>query len=258
MENSPIRQCILSDPEVGIVTENDHKVGKCLCSLCTCGQHVCPRLPLPRFRTYDTSYKRSYRRLKTEVVKKAGPYLPFYNSPGRMETKTSMQMDYQSPKLPAPVRLSRVQSSSPKFNFIGTSSYSVDYPDWGPAVPTHEKRPIIPSRLRDVKFVGASTYSRHYIPSTGSFEPSRLSPIGNRGLVGLTQLPVDSSTTHQRVYQQLDASFHQLNPRVRPKPEQPLRLATPPCHHVTTHAAAYRKVFTDPKDPAVLRRRKPV
>ena len=256
MVDSPVRHCLLSDPEIGIITENDHKVGKCICHLCTCGHHLCPSLPLPRFRNYSTSYQRSYRRLKTEAVKKVVPYLPFYTQPGGMELKSSMKCDYQAPRSPVKVAITHTRSSSPKFNFIASSSYAAAYLDWGPAAPNHEKRPYFPSRLCDVKFKGTSTYQQHYIPSeTNSFEQAYASPIRSSSTLGLSKVSYDSSTTHQRMYQ-AKTDLNMLNSRVKLKQEEPLRLATPPCHHITTNSSAYRKVCSDPKDPAVLRRRR--
>jgi len=256
MEDSPQRCCLLSDPEIGIITENDHKVGKCLCNLCTCGHHLCPSLPVPRFRSYATSYQRSYKRLRTEAVKKFAPYLPYYAVPGGMELRSSMRTDYQAPRSPVKAEIARAQSSSPKYNFIASSSYAGDYLDWGPAAANHEKRPNVPSRLGDVKFAGTSTYQQHYIPTDShSFEQSRSSPTRARSIVGLSKVSYDSSTTHQRMYP-LRSGSNLLNPRYKQKPEELLRLATPPCHHITTHNSAYRRVYSDPKDPAVLRRRK--
>lgn len=231
-------------------------MGKCLCNLCTCGHHLCPCLPVSRFRSYATSYQRSYRRLKTEAVKKIVPYLPFYVVPGGMELKSSMKTDYQAPRSPVKTEITRAQSSSPKYNFIASSSYAVDYLDWGPAAINYEKRPNVPSRLGDVKFAGTSTYQQHYVPTEyHSFEQPRTSPTRCRSIVGLAKVSYDSSTTHQRMYPQRTGS-NLLNTRHKQKPEELLSLATPPCHHITTNSSVYRKVQSDPKDPAALRRRK--
>ena len=54
------KSCPLGDPEIGIITENDHRVGLCLCKYCICGKHLCPSLPPRSYLPYRSNYQVNY------------------------------------------------------------------------------------------------------------------------------------------------------------------------------------------------------
>ena len=56
-------ECPLNDKEVGAIPEVDHFSGNCICSLCTCGKHICPNgyfhEPYPK-SIYKSQYRKNY------------------------------------------------------------------------------------------------------------------------------------------------------------------------------------------------------
>lgn len=56
--------CPVSDTSIGIITDNDHRNGLCLCRFCDCGWHVCPFDPSPELflkSTFKTNYQDNYK-----------------------------------------------------------------------------------------------------------------------------------------------------------------------------------------------------
>jgi hypothetical protein len=89
-------RCVLEDPMLGIITENDHKLGLCICNRCTCGKHSCAykglfaSLPLKLHSTYESDFIRTEAKVKPT------------------------EMTFPTP-------------SSPKWQFTGESSYKLAY-----------------------------------------------------------------------------------------------------------------------------------
>lgn len=249
--------CLLSDPELGIITENDHKVGKCLCLLCTCGKHRCPGKRLVRYNSLESSYQADYKAHKAVAATRAGPFLPYIQPGGVMDLRSSMRVDYQPPVSPVKSEMMRVEAVSPQLPFVGSSSYSADYPDWGPTQPQIEHRPYHQSHTEDLQFQGQSSYRRAYKQlEVRSFD--RLSPPPrSRSIFGLAGEGMARDTTARRSFQ-LRAGYGDYPfPRPQGKSEYtPLR--SPPCHHVTTSLVSFSGAKPGYKDPQLLRRRKPV
>ena len=61
-----MEDCLLNDPNLGIISEVDHRVGHCLCHKCTCGQHLCTYRSL--FSRGSLRYRSSYSAFKPHVL----------------------------------------------------------------------------------------------------------------------------------------------------------------------------------------------
>jgi hypothetical protein len=247
--------CLLSDPDLGIITENDHKVGKCLCALCTCGKHRCPGKRLVRYNSLESSYQADYKSHKPVAVPRAGPFLPYIQASGVMDLRSTMQTDYQPPASPVKSEMLRVEAVSPQLAFVGSSSYAANYPDWGPSQPQIEHRPYYQSHTEDLQFQGQSSYRRAYKQlETRSFD--RLSPPPrSRSILGLAGEGMARDTTARRSFQLRPGYGDYTFTRPKEKSDYtPLR--SPPCHHVTTSLVSFSGAQPGSKDPQLLRRRK--
>lgn len=138
---SSTRACILKKPEVGVVSENDHRVGLCLCKLCSCGNHICPSLKLPEtspISAYASNYKREYRKKQADQV--IHPYQkPYRRQEHQFDGLTTMARDFTSFKVerePEP----RAKSAGLNVPFAAKTSYSLNFPNWGPSATNYERR----------------------------------------------------------------------------------------------------------------------
>jgi hypothetical protein len=64
------KECLLNDPRLGIITENDHRVGLCLCYRCSCGKHFCANRGVfaKRWVKHMSSYS-AYTGSQKEIIK---------------------------------------------------------------------------------------------------------------------------------------------------------------------------------------------
>lgn len=125
--------CPLSSPNIGLITETDHRVGLCLCPLCTCGTHECPsnRRPEPYLKSaYTTSYCANFQTKQNWPPVKVSYKKPFLPSKAVEFTTTSSDTyllprtrngqrgDYQD--TPAPL---------PSIEFSARSAYASNFPN---------------------------------------------------------------------------------------------------------------------------------
>lgn len=129
-KNSKKRLCPLSDSSIGIVSENDHKVGLCLCKYCDCGEHFCPLLDKHEIylkSAFKSSYMEDFKKGPFDSPLKPQRKL-FRPNPFKMDLRTSNQMDYK------PFRISpKKDEKKPKIEnsteFRGNSQYVNDFPN---------------------------------------------------------------------------------------------------------------------------------
>lgn len=169
LKQSKKRQCPLYDPNIGIISENDHRVGLCLCRFCDCGEHTCSKNVNPNAKsTFNTKYMIDYKESQFDVPLKTEPkrYRP---NTAKMDLVTTNQIEFQK-RVPTP-EVSRTISASPyRGDLAKVTAYSSDYPDWGPVSVSREKTWHPPVRSVDLEFRGHSSYKKAF----KSFEKSKI------------------------------------------------------------------------------------
>lgn len=217
LHTKSIKNCPLSDPSIGIISENDHKVGLCLCKFCECGSHKCYKdssisTPQSSFITkYQHDYKKTYFDIPLRMENKL--YRP---DKRKMDLTTTNQREYKN-RRPTP-EVSKSVSFSPKKQEISRiTAYASDFPDWGPIEVNHEKRWDPPVRSVDIPFVGKSSYKGQF----NSFQQNQVdiyksditqfSSFGSKFSLAPKE-KLNSVTTYQEKMQNF--SGNQLNSRV--------------------------------------------
>lgn len=129
-----VKECPLNDKSIGVIAENDHRVGLCLCPLCTCGAHKCPGPislePYPK-SMYSSSYHQNFQKHKDAKRQPFKSQPKFYsNQPIDFETTTEQYYKpiTQQPVLSLPAYK---PNHEPHMGLSGLTSYSANFPDWG-------------------------------------------------------------------------------------------------------------------------------
>ena len=111
-------------------------------------------------------------------------------------------------------------AAGPQARFLGSSSYNVDYPDWGGSKPYHIKRAYEAVPTKDMKFDGTSKYREAFVPVTSmsDLRPHLLGPNARNNLsLHGSGVKLAARTTHQTAFQPFpkgagrSASFKSLN-----------------------------------------------
>lgn len=197
--------CVLSDPELPLVSEIDHKIGKCYCHLCECGKHICPSVNKMRY-TYNkgnflTSYKVQYDprdvdpSLNSPIFKRK---LQTQGSPRRSDVKmdltTTKQQDFQLPSTvdqPKPAYYSQATTTH-DLKFTGRSAYQVNFPNWGPNEIERMRHASLPYRGHEIKFNPSTTYGSEFRRgSLSKEEPPRRKTTG--GIDLMSKSPISPS-----------------------------------------------------------------
>jgi hypothetical protein len=155
-------ECPLSDPSIGIISENDHRVGLCLCRYCECGSHQCSRFSdniCPR-SSFSTKYQHDYQKNAFDVPLRIESRLYKPNT-AKMDLTTTNQIEYQA-RAPTPEVTKPFSISPNKQDISKITAYASDYPDWGPVKVNHEKRWHPPVRSVEIPFQGKSSYKGHF------------------------------------------------------------------------------------------------
>jgi hypothetical protein len=197
--------CVLSDPDLPLVSEIDHKIGKCYCHLCDCGKHICPSVNKMRF-TYNkgnflTSYKVQYDPREVDPSLNSPIFhrkLQTQGSPRRSDVKmdltTTKQQDFQLPSSvdqPKPAYYSQATTTR-DLKFTGRSAYQVNFPNWGPNEIERMRHASLPYRGHEIKFNPSTTYGSEF--RTGSLskeEPPRRKTTG--GIDLMSKSPISPS-----------------------------------------------------------------
>ena len=182
-------QCVLLDPEVGIICENDHKVGLCLCQFCSCGQHVCPaqsfRPALPTRSLYRTEFVPK----RVTLTPKAAPPLRVRRS-HKMDLATTHSQDFVPHAVSAhPRRVAPTLSQT--LPMVTSSSYSREYKDWGTSPVQVEKHWHPP--VHSIPFAGESSYRYSYRQASPGTAARRSRPVDSLSLGLKTTLPANST-----------------------------------------------------------------
>ena len=237
--------CLLSRPDIGVVSENDHRVGLCLCTFCTCGKHVCSYSRRPRKGSFATSYRTSFSAKKPVVVRRLAPqaYSPDLR---KMDFETSHQREYRGFTVQQSSEV-QVRAATPTLKFTSSSSYAADFPNWGEVESHVEKRPQLPVRMDQVRFRGQSMYHSTYIEPNTSVDTSTI-PGRRSSALPLGTWDSAKSTTSQRSYRPF-GSEHMTKITKRPR-EEYTKVEASPLHFRSISQVAYQQrthVFKDPR-----------
>ena len=157
------------------VGTSDHYLDRCYCYLCTCGLHICPgdlkrKAAAATIRTIPSLYRTDFGP-KESVPAQSFPIPLQVSMPstGRMDLRTTAQMDFRPPgKLPIMVQFRESLRSSLKC--VTRSSYQCDFPNWKPGEAVLFKATELPYRGDTLCFKTKSTYQDNF-DSAGTMEP---------------------------------------------------------------------------------------
>lgn len=241
--------CLLSRPDIGVVSENDHRVGKCLCEFCTCGKHVCVASRRKRKGSFATSYQHSFYRKTPVAVHRPEPqrYSPDHR---KMDFETSHQREYKNFTVHQHSE-SQVRSATPTVKFTSHSSYSAEFPNWGEVERLVEKRPQLPVRLDQVRFTGQSMYHRTYVEQHSALVTQASIPGRRSSALPLGTWSDSKSTTSQSSYRPFGRE-HMSKIAKRPK-EEYVKVEASPLHFRSISQVAYQPRTHDFKDPRLVR-----
>ena len=125
---STVENCPVSDPSLRIISENDHRVGMCICKFCECGQHICPNPLIKELypsSTFTSKYKADYKKGDFDLPLKPEPkaYRP---STFKMDLRTTNQEDFK-PFSVSPKKSEYRQILPAKLNSPKRSAYCNDF-----------------------------------------------------------------------------------------------------------------------------------
>ena len=249
--------CPLSDQDIGIISENDHRVGLCLCQYCTCGNHMCPSTklyepyPLSSFKTkYQENFKkyRFDRPLRNEPKK----YVPNKLS---MDFETTNQREFK----PFKIEYQKAQESrslTPTANGATITTYKNEFPDWGPNYVEYHKRFHPPVRSTELQFVGRSSYrdtfktSDPYLQDLYKTDISKLNAFGSTLQLGPKEKFRDE-TTHKREF--ADYSKIDVNASIKVRAAPAVISNNSKSHFKTTHQKTFTPKSNGMKDPRLMK-----
>ena len=163
--------CPLADPEIGVVSENDHKVGLCLCHFCKCGKHICPARPRKKSLPYRSNYRCQFvaKAFDSPIKMPQKEYRP--NDP-KMDLTTVNRNDFRGYSV-KPSRKEMSYNMAQTLGMPNRSAYCADFPDWGAPAVCHEKEwhpPVV-----QLPFKADSSYRLSY--KKGRRHKDTLNPI---------------------------------------------------------------------------------
>ena len=283
------RLCPLNDPNIGIISENDHRVGLCLCRFCDCGEHRCSKNVNPNARsTFNTKYMIDQKpveryskelnnnsRTKPESLKSSSsavsksesvayksmmsPLKPeqklYRPNTSKMDLVTTNQVEYQK-RVPTP-EVTRVSPASPfRSESNKITAYAADYPDWGPVRVSREKTWHPPVRSVDLSFIGSSSYKDKFqSPDPAQVDMYKTSYTTFSAFQSKFSLAPKDKCAGNTTYGEKMKNFNEpaLNSRVvvRPAPMTPTPATN--SHFLTTFKDSFKPTTPTLKDPRRLR-----
>ncbi|CAG9312054.1 unnamed protein product [Blepharisma stoltei] len=158
-------KCRLSEDDIPIISEADHKLGNCYCHYCTCKKHICPedyRRGMAVSSMYSSIYKHDY-------IKKFAPKsYPLYNMSnymsrsGKIDFMTINRQDYK-PFHRSITKGSRSDKELIKpVKFVASTSYANEFPNWGAVEFIHMKKVYSPYEESSTKLSNITTYSEAF------------------------------------------------------------------------------------------------
>jgi hypothetical protein len=251
-------KCPVSDPSIGIISENDHRVGLCLCRFCECGHHTCPN-PLTKdyylSSTYTSKYKTDFKKTEFDVLLKPERTI-FRPNPFKMDLKTTHKQDFLPFSVSPKKQKKYYVPNTVKMNSPVRSAYSNDFLDWGPSSVSIEKRFHPPVRSQEIPFVGQSSYKNAYMninPHQIEFyktDIASLNATNSTFELGVKDTRIFNTTYGEKMK---DFSRNELNRIIKVSPERQDLVQNIPQHFQTTSKTFYQNHLPDSKDPRKVR-----
>lgn len=251
------RLCPLSDSSIGIISENDHKVGLCLCRYCDCGEHKCPVLDKNNIHlksAFLSNYMKDFKKSACiDICLKPQPKL-FQPNTHKMDLKTTNQNDYR------PIKISSkknkfISPDNNKAQFRGYTIYANDFPNWGENVVSREKAWHPPVRSTEIAFKGTSTYKEAFSERTSKsakhFKTSIEDIPASKSKISFA--PKDkfhASSTYKT--DMCDFSSSNLNHKIVITPKKSIEMKIPISHFSTTSKNCFNNSSFSP-DPRLYK-----
>ena len=125
------KDCPLNDSNLPMVSELEHKTGRCFCHHCSCGRHSCGLFIKKSFsgslkmRTfYNSEFTKKLSRKELPFMPKE--YKSFFKTSLKTNTKSITQSDFVSQKI-IKTESCRPDKSFVSVKFSGRSSYERDF-----------------------------------------------------------------------------------------------------------------------------------
>ena len=225
--------CPLEDPALPLVSETEHKVGYCLCHLCSCGLHPCPAKkshPLqaqPAASLYTLTYQ---GKPATDLLREVNCAPLQYRSLRPQQSLTSSYRTEYQP-LSSTDRLQPVMGapSMKNLEFVGRNSlYKREYPGWNVDEVVKFKAPVQQACLGLFEPAFVSSYQATYRPHSIKAKLCK----GTRSH-RLVKEKFTGVTTNQTSYQDRSVEGLTMNSLER-SPEKPVS---------TVHAKPFASVY---------------
>lgn len=181
------KECPLNDPDLPIVSELEHKTGRCYCHHCICGSHICATSNTnTKYSSWGSCYKTDYNLKK---LYKDSPFLPqeyksFLKTPLKQNSSSITQSDFKKPDY-TKLKSFKPESKLSITKFNGRSTYEREYLEWK-SEPIIFSEPKLPYRGYMVKSMGMeSAYRDNFKPygTMASFLSKSNSGFGVKSLV---------------------------------------------------------------------------
>lgn len=166
----PSGDCPLNSPNIGLISENDHRVRMCLCPICTCGKHICPSKaiqdPYPT-SIFASQYMSNFQMRTPQTVKiphNRGNFLPSV----AFDFETSNEEAYKPQNVSAVIAATAIQKNvplvPPKSAFYAKSSYSNNFLNWGTGANVVVKPDQAKHTTDEIKMIVKTSYRDNYSP----------------------------------------------------------------------------------------------
>ncbi|CAG9315196.1 unnamed protein product [Blepharisma stoltei] len=167
---SSIEDCPLSNPNIGIISENDHKNHQCICELCSCGTHKCPAKlndPYP-ISMYRSQYKNEFIKgqcAKTSPIRSAENTYSHYP----ITYETTNEKDFKPIcKNPPKVSSKGYPTPPPQSNIFAQTSYSSSYLNWGTNNPYYVKQSRVQHNDERLRLSSSTSYKDSFKPANSN------------------------------------------------------------------------------------------
>ena len=239
-------ECPLNSQHYGLISETDHRNGLCLCPLCTCKKHICPsqlsKEPYPK-SMYASLYMNNF-----QGQKYSKPLVVHSNSKPMSTQPVNFQTTSEEFYRPvhSPVSLTipaYTPSPVPETKFLGKSSYSSNYSDWGSGGVYYVTQQHLKHTSNEMQITARSSYRDNYteIEKEELIKPRKLglevaAVQKNMGLKS-NNAPFAKESLTRRDY--TDFSGRNLMSREKRKFDGILDMKNVGSHYMTSHQADY-------------------
>mmetsp|Transcript_4080 Transcript_4080/g.8308 ORF Transcript_4080/g.8308 Transcript_4080/m.8308 type:complete len:257 (+) Transcript_4080:6-776(+) len=249
-----MQRCLLDDPNLGPITEIDHKLSQCICSECTCGKHICPYLRVSHADNPKTSckslYQTQYRRHSASRTRPVIREDQLRFLKGKMDL-TTMNQSFFKPHAAESAVILRPFTTKPSFKFSAESSYKASYPDWGPLSST-QATPKKEQKKPSMKFTGESSYNTSFTAKNLESASKSFVHASCKNLLDMSY-EKKLETTSQSYYRK--ANSYLRGPSYE-KHKGIVQYEVPSSLYQTEFRRSYQKQTSPYKDPKAIKRQR--